>query len=205
MESRIAAAGIIASAVASSAGIIDGVFATILPELLRLLEEADEEARVAGISCLAALSSIKEWTAEIFSGGGSVITAAGKLLGIRPAAEKAMTVIRTAASCTEGRILIMEEKETIIPLVVERMMELSLEGKEDAVMVLWVVCCVYGDERESEEVARRDGMTKMLLMVQSGCSPLVKKMASDLIKVIRTREKSLPRRCASRSAHISPF
>ncbi|KAJ6920214.1 hypothetical protein NC651_013964 [Populus alba x Populus x berolinensis] len=66
-------------------------------------------------------------------------------------------------------------------------MKVSKTATEDAVVVLWSMCCLFRDEKVVEKVARSNGVTKVLLVMQSevGEGNCVRRMCGDLIKVLR--------------------
>ncbi|KAK9944024.1 hypothetical protein M0R45_009608 [Rubus argutus] len=70
--------------------------------------------------------------------------------------------------------------------VAERLMKGSKEATEDGVAVLWSVCCMLGDKRAQECVRKRNGVAKILLVMQSGyCEGhFVRRMCGDLMKVL---------------------
>uniref|UniRef100_A0A0E0J3H3 U-box domain-containing protein n=1 Tax=Oryza nivara TaxID=4536 RepID=A0A0E0J3H3_ORYNI len=64
----------------------------------------------------------------------------------------------------------------------------GMGGAEAAVSVLWAVCHRYRDRRAA--VASKGGLTKLLLPMQSGCSPAARQMASELLKMFKVNAKS---------------
>ncbi|ONK71344.1 uncharacterized protein A4U43_C04F7510 [Asparagus officinalis] len=73
------------------------------------------------------------------------------------------------------------------------MMKVGREGREAAVGVLWSVCFgSSGDLKAKEAVAAvAGGMAKILVVMQGDCSPAVRRMAGDLLRVFRVDKKSL--------------
>ncbi|KAJ6337260.1 hypothetical protein OIU76_007025 [Salix suchowensis] len=70
--------------------------------------------------------------------------------------------------------------------IVERLMKVSKTATEDAVVVLWSMCCLFRDEKAQEKVARSNGVAKVLLVMQSEVGEgNVRMMCGDLIKVLR--------------------
>ncbi|KAJ6391808.1 hypothetical protein OIU77_025716 [Salix suchowensis] len=70
--------------------------------------------------------------------------------------------------------------------VVEKSLKVSKTATEDAVVVLWSMCCLFRDEKAQEKVARSNGVAKVLLVMQSEVGEgNVRMMCGDLIKVLR--------------------
>jgi hypothetical protein len=97
--------------------------------------------------------------------------------------------------------------EAAIPAVVSRMMRCGgMGGAEAAVSVLWAVCHRYRDRRAVEAAAAsKGGLTKLLLLMQSGCSPAARQMASELLKMFKVNAKSCLAGYDSKTTHIMPF
>ncbi|BAT14548.1 Os11g0573350 [Oryza sativa Japonica Group] len=67
----------------------------------------------------------------------------------------------------------------------------GMGGAEAAVSVLWAVCHRYRDRRAAEAAAAsKGGLTKLLLPMQSGCSPAARQMASEFLKMFKVNAKS---------------
>ena len=79
-------------------------------------------------------------------------------------------------------------------------------GAEAAVSVLWAVCHRFRDRRAVEAAAACEGgLTKLLLLMQSGCSAAARQMASELLKIFRVNDKSCVAGYDSKTSHIMPF
>ncbi|CAD6260930.1 unnamed protein product [Miscanthus lutarioriparius] len=186
----------------------------LLAELVRLVGTVDEKGALdrnavdAGLSCLAAICE-----------SGSRRAARGEMvrLGAVPAAvralratttgpgasAKALRVLESAVGCAEGRAALCGDAEDAIPAVVGRMMKAGRDGAEAAVAVLWAVCHRYRDRRAA--AAAEGGLTRLLLLMQSGCSPAARQMALELLKIYRVNAKSCLAGYDSKTTHIMPF
>ncbi|MQL98036.1 hypothetical protein Taro_030733 [Colocasia esculenta] len=214
LEGRIAAARVleaIASSGAENKLLVAGTEG-MLAALLRLVGEEEEgkpldsRALDAGLSCLVAVSSPRRVRPQMVRAG--VVPVLGKLLA-RPstpqsASEKALKLMETASTCTDGRVAICEDPATVAAIV-GKMMKVSAAGTEHAVVVLWSVCHLFRDRRAQEAVAASNGLTKVLLLMQSNCSPAARQMAGDLLKVFRVGSKSCLPSYDCKTTHIMPF
>ncbi|XP_078434705.1 uncharacterized protein LOC144705765 [Wolffia australiana] len=195
LAAREAAAGIIEATVDPA---IIAKEDSLLAELARLAWEQDNESAAAGLSCLAALCASRKAREKIFA-GGAVAAAVKHLTGNGgAAAEKAAAFMAAAARCSEGRAAIGGDAAAAM---VGSMMRLSSAAREAAVAALWLVCCRFRDRRAGLAAARGGGLTKMLLIMQSDCSPATKEMARDLIKLFRACGAA----SVAKTADIAPF
>ncbi|KAJ1270951.1 hypothetical protein BS78_06G090600 [Paspalum vaginatum] len=194
----------------------------LLAELVRLIGPVDEKGTLdaaavgAGLSCLAAICC--------GSGSGSRGRAAAARaemvrLGAVPAAARALRatadpaasalalrVLECAVGCAEGRAALCDHAEEAVPAVLGKMIKAGRDGAEAAVAVLWAVCHRYRDRRAADAAAAADGgLTKLLLLVQSGCSPAARHMAMELLKIYRVNAKSCLAGYDSKTTHIMPF
>lgn len=77
---------------------------------------------------------------------------------------------------------------------------------EAAVAVLWAVCHKYKDRRAADAAAASEGgLTRLLLLLQSGCSPPARQMAVELLKIYKVNAKSCLAGYDSKTTHIMPF
>ncbi|CAO2046087.1 unnamed protein product [Urochloa humidicola] len=183
----------------------------LLAELVRLVGAANEKgaldrsAVAAGLSCLAAVAATRRARAEMVR-LGAVPAAVRVLVDDAGCPVKAMRVLEAAVGCAEGRAAICEAAETAVPVVVSRMMKGGTGGAEAAVSVLWAVCHRYRDRRAvAAAAACEGGLARLLLLMQSGCSPAARQMASDLLKIFRVSGKSCLAGYDSKTSHIMPF
>ncbi|GER47887.1 U-box domain-containing protein [Striga asiatica] len=77
---------------------------------------------------------------------------------------------------------------------------------EHGVAVLWSVCCLARDPSAQERAASVNGLTKVLLVMQSGCSSGTRQMCVELVKVLRTKGgRSNLAPYETRTTHIAPY
>ncbi|XP_058098989.1 U-box domain-containing protein 27-like [Magnolia sinica] len=178
----------------------------VLFELLRLMNlENDKEAADAGLSCLIAVSARRKLRSQIVRLGA--IRVIGNLLsGSESAgvAEKALKMLEMLSGCAEGRAAICEDP-TCVPAIVGRMLKVSDAATERAVVVLWSICHLFRDRKAQEAVTRSNGLTKILLLMQSNCSPAARQMCGDLVKIFRVNSKSCLSSYDTKTTHIMPF
>ncbi|EAY94083.1 hypothetical protein OsI_15858 [Oryza sativa Indica Group] len=104
------------------------------------------------------------------------------------------------------RAALCEDAEQAVPAVVGRMMKSGRDGAEAAVAVLWAVCHKYRDRRAADAAAASEGgLTRLLLLLQSGCSPAARQMALELLKIYKVNAKSCLAGYDSKTTHIMPF
>ncbi|CAL4968942.1 unnamed protein product [Urochloa decumbens] len=183
----------------------------LLAELVRLVGPADEKgaldrsAVAAGLSCLAAVAATRRARAEMVR-LGAVSAAVRVLRDDAGCPAQALRVLEAAVGCAEGRAAICEAAEAAVPAVVSRMMKGGTGGAEAAVSVLWAVCHRYRDRRAVAAAASCEGgLARLLLLMQSGCSPAARQMASELLKIFRVSGKSCLAGYDSKTSHIMPF
>ncbi|URE48070.1 U-box domain-containing protein, partial [Musa troglodytarum] len=212
LESRIDAAIVLDAIIAASdAGTMVLIAEEeLIRELVRLIGPSDEKGAAmdrraveAGLGCLARISAAKRARPRVVRSG--VVPALARVLmassAVAPAAtaEKALRVMEAAAGCAE-------DGAAAATAVVARMVKAGREGAESAVAVLWSVCQAFRDRRAVEAVAAAEGgATKMLLLMQSGCSPAARQMAADLLKIYRVNSKSCLAGYDTKTTHITPF
>ncbi|KAK8510609.1 hypothetical protein V6N13_110116 [Hibiscus sabdariffa] len=98
--------------------------------------------------------------------------------------EKSLKLLATLSSCSEGRSEISSNPKCVAA-VVEKLLKLSKTGTEDAVMVLWSVCCLNKEEKVRETVVKGNGVTQILVIMQREGEGTVKMMCRDLVKALR--------------------
>ncbi|KAK8947777.1 U-box domain-containing protein 27 [Platanthera guangdongensis] len=215
MESRVESARVLGAVLSSSdqeskASIADK--SDLIPELIRLIgeEKMDRSAMDAGLECLDAIFGIRRARLRMVREG--IVPAAVKVLmaeaSVAPAstAEKALRLLEGASGIAEGRSAICQASEECLGAVLHRMMKVGREGMEAAMTVLWNVCQRFQDRRAMEAVtADAGGMTKILLLMQSNCSPAVRQMSGDLLKIFRVNSKSSLAAYDTKTTHIMPF
>ena len=88
------------------------------------------------------------------------------------------------ATCVEGRAA-MTEEPWCVAAVVERITKASKAAAADAVAVLWSLCCLCKNVKVKDDVAKRNGVVVVLLVMQRGWEEHVRSMCVDLIKVLK--------------------
>uniref|UniRef100_A0A0E0H0M4 U-box domain-containing protein n=1 Tax=Oryza nivara TaxID=4536 RepID=A0A0E0H0M4_ORYNI len=189
--------------------------AELVAELVRLVGPADEKGSLdasavgAGLSCLATISRSRRAARADMVRAGAVRAAARALRATAadPAASaRALRVLESAVGSAEGRAALCEDAEEAVPAVVGRMMKSGRDGAEAAVAVLWAVCHKYRDRRAADAAAASEGgLTRLLLLLQSGCSPAARQMALELLKIYKVNAKSCLAGYDSKTTHIMPF
>ncbi|WOL11203.1 U-box domain-containing protein 27-like [Canna indica] len=220
LESQIDAARVLDAVIAASdaeAKILIADKEDLIKELVQLIGPTDEKGTAmdcraveAGLGCLAGISSTKRARARMVRAG--VVPALVRVLradsAVAPSATsgKALRVMEAAAGCAEGRAAICEDGAAAVEAVVGRMMKSGSTGAESAVAVLWSMCHAFRDRRAVEAVAATEGgATKLLVLMQSGCSPVATQMAADLLKLFRVNSKSCLAGYDTKTTHITPF
>uniref|UniRef100_A0A0E0P919 U-box domain-containing protein n=1 Tax=Oryza rufipogon TaxID=4529 RepID=A0A0E0P919_ORYRU len=208
LEARVDAARLVEFLLANEpAGLVAG--------RVRLVGPADEKGSLdaravgAGLSCLATISRSRRAARAEMVRAGAVRAAARALRATAadPAASaRALRVLESAVGCAEGRAALCEDAEQAVPAVVGRMMKSGRDGAEAAVAVLWAVCHKYRDRRAADAAAASEGgLTRLLLLLQSGCSPAARQMALELLKIYKVNAKSCLAGYDSKTTHIMPF
>ncbi|KAK6131467.1 hypothetical protein DH2020_034775 [Rehmannia glutinosa] len=172
--------------------------------------ETDTSAVEAGLSALLTISTTRPVKKELIRFG--IVRTVGKILSsydhsppVRGVIEKALAILETVATCTEGRGAISEDGECVVEIV-KRLMKCSGVATEHGITVLWSVCCLARDRAAQEKVAMVNGLTKVLLVMQSDCTANTKQMCGELVKVLRAKStKSNLAPYETRTTHITPY
>ncbi|KAL7102112.1 hypothetical protein ACP275_08G099200 [Erythranthe tilingii] len=182
----------------------------IYSELLRLISTSDwnPDAIDASLSFLARLALVRRNRAKIVGAGGVKVLAAALAEAEMSAqtTEKVLKLLEMASGCKEGRSEICAS-EVCVRAIVKKLLKVSSAATEHAVTVLWSLCCLFGDKRAAAAVVDGNGMAKVLLLLQSNCSPAVRQMCGDLLRVFRcSGSKNSCVSCYdSKTSHIMPF
>jgi hypothetical protein len=222
LEARVDAARLVESMLRNAgarAAVVESE--ELVGELIRLMGPADDEkekkggggglaldrqAVAAGLSCLAAIAATRRGARAEMVRLGAVPAAVRVLEADAGSPSQALRVLEAAVGCAEGRAAVCESAGTAVPAVVSKMMKGGMGGAEAAVSVLWAVCHRYRDRRAVEAAAACEGgLTKLLLLMQSGCSAAARQMASELLKIFRVNGKSCVAGYDSKTSHIMPF
>lgn len=116
--------------------------------------------------------------------------------------EKCLKLLEAFSSCKEGRSEICDG--ACVETVVKKLMKVSTAATEHAVTVLWSVCYLFKEKKAQDAVIKTNGVTKILLLLQSNCSLTVRHMLTDLLKVLKVNSRS----CLyteTKTTHIMPF
>ncbi|CAA0811073.1 U-box domain-containing protein 29 [Striga hermonthica] len=169
---------------------------------------ADPVAVDASLSLLTRLAQArKNLSRMVRAGGVRALATALEADMSAPATEKVLRLLEMASACGEGRSEICRD-EICAQAIVKKLMKLSPAATEHAVMVLWKVCCLFGDRRATAAAAAEEGNgeAKVLLLLQRECSPAVRRMCGDLLRVFRSLGKGSGV-CwyNTKATHIMPF
>ncbi|KAK3154299.1 hypothetical protein QOZ80_2BG0188770 [Eleusine coracana subsp. coracana] len=214
VESRIDAARLVESLLrnaAPSVGVTVAESEDLLSQLIRLVSPEkeggglDPRAVSAGLACLSAVAATRRARAEMVRLGAVPAAVRALACDAGPPAQ-ALLVLEAAVGCAEGRAAVCEAADRAVPAVVAKMMKGGMGGAEAAVSVLWAVCHRYRDRRAVDAAAACDGgLTRLLLLMQSGCKPATRQMASELLKIFKVNAKSCLAGYESKTTHIMPF
>lgn len=179
----------------------------MLNELYLLVSsEKDRNSIDAGLSALIAVCTSRPAKKDLVRFG--IVRTAGKLLAETntavPVIEKVMKVLEMVSTCTEGRTAICED-ENCVEAVMNKVMKVSSAATEHGIGVIWSVCYMSRDRTAQEVAMRSNGLTKVLLVMQSSCGAGVRQMCGDLVKVFRVNSKSCLASYETRTTHIMPY
>ena len=179
----------------------------LLFELHRLISsETDSTAAGAGLSCLIAVSTSRPVKKQLVRFG--IVRTAGEILSgsdtVGAVIEKALKLLEMVSTCAEGRAAIGED-ETCVAAIVKRLMKVSRSATEHGVAVLWSVCYLSRDRTAQETAMKNNGLTKVLLAMQSDCAASARQMCGDLVKVFRVNSKSYLASYETKTTHIMPY
>ncbi|TYK20128.1 U-box domain-containing protein 30-like [Cucumis melo var. makuwa] len=155
---------------------------SLLVGLLRLIKEKKHQNGVlAGLRLLKALCSQEPVRNSLVS-----IGAIPQLIEILPnfdpeCLELALHVLDSLSSLSEGRVALKDCPNTI-PNLVKLLMRISESCTQLALSILWSVCELAPEECASQAVEA--GLAaKLLLVIQSGCNPILKQRSAELLKL----------------------
>ncbi|KAK9272612.1 hypothetical protein L1049_002987 [Liquidambar formosana] len=208
LDSRIATARVLeAIAMDAESKLVIADKKGLLSVLIRYLDpETDPSMIEAALSCLISISMPKRTKVKMVQLGA--VKVLGKLLAESSSsvssAEKVLKLLEMMSSCKEGRVEICGDR-ICVPAIVGKILKVSNAATEHGVMILWSVCYLFRDQKAQEAVAGNNGLTKILLLMQSNCSPSVRQMSADLIKIFRVNSKSCLSSYDTKTTHIMPF
>ncbi|XP_010491622.1 PREDICTED: U-box domain-containing protein 28-like [Camelina sativa] len=119
------------------------------------------------------------------------------------ATERCLKLLESVSSCKEGRSEICDG--VCVETVVKRLMKVSTAATDHAVTVLWSVCYLFKETKAQDSVIITNGVTKILLLLQSNCSLTVRRMLTDLLKVFKVNSRSCLSVYETKTTHIMPF
>ncbi|XP_059624443.1 U-box domain-containing protein 28-like [Cornus florida] len=208
LGSRIATARVLESiAIDAESKLFIAEHSDVIPELLKLASsESDPNAIESGLSSLICLSIPKRIRRRLIRLG--IVPKLGKMLSDSnlsvSSTEKALKMLEMASACREGRDQMCED-EVCVSAIVKKVLKVSSSATEHAVMILWSLCYLFGDQKAMEAVAKSNGLTNILLLMQSNCSPAVRRMSGDLLKMFRVNLKCCISSYDTETTHIMPF
>lgn len=179
----------------------------LVAELFNLISsETDRSAISAGLSTLIAVSVSRIVKKELVRFG--IVRIGSKILSgsdpYIPVIEKSMKLLEMVSTCTEGRTAICAD-ERCVTAIVQKLMKASGTATEHGIGVIHSVCYLSRDRTAQEAVIKNNGLTKVLLVMQSNCSLRVRQMCGDLVKVFRINSKSCLANYETRTTHITPY
>ncbi|KAL5777570.1 hypothetical protein ACOSP7_010496 [Xanthoceras sorbifolium] len=155
---------------------------SLLVGLLRLVKDKRHQNGVlAGFCLLKTVCSHESVKKSLVS-----IGAVPQLVELLPilsneCLELALYVLEVLSAVPEGRLALKDCPHTI-PNVVKLLMRVSECCTQFALSILWAVCKLASDECAS--LAVDAGLVaKLLLVIQSGCSPVLKQQSAELLKL----------------------
>ncbi|CAJ1937869.1 unnamed protein product [Sphenostylis stenocarpa] len=179
----------------------------LVSELLKLITpEKDPDLVENCLSFLVAISSPRRSKMKLVRLGA--VKVLSKLLSASnmsvSVTEKVLKLVETVSSTNEGRSEICEDS-ACVAAIVNKVLKVSSVATEHAVTTLWSVCYLFRDQTAQEAVTKANGLTKILLLMQSNCSPQVRQMSADLLKIFRVNSKSCLSSYDTKTTHIMPF
>ncbi|TXG52556.1 hypothetical protein EZV62_021725 [Acer yangbiense] len=155
---------------------------SLLVGLLRLLKDKRHQNCVlVGLCLLKTICSHESVRKSLVS-----IRAVPQLVELLPilsneCLELALYVLEVLSAVPEGRLALKDCPHTI-PNVVKLLMRVSESCTQFALSILWAVCKLAPDECAS--LAVDAGLAaKLLLVIQSGCNPVLKQQSAELLKL----------------------
>ncbi|KAK4751962.1 hypothetical protein SAY87_020760 [Trapa incisa] len=159
-----------------------------LPVLVHLMRtETDKHLMEAILSCLISLSTSRSIKVQLVH--LKLVPILSRILSdpetASPTAERAIKTLHLLSTVAEGRTAIAEDSGCAVA-VLDKLMKVQRKAKEEGVALLWSMCCGHRDARVRERVGKENGVTKMLVVMQSeGDDGIVRRMCGDLVKVLR--------------------
>ncbi|XP_027332333.1 U-box domain-containing protein 30-like [Abrus precatorius] len=155
---------------------------SLLVGLLRLVRDKKHPTGVlTGLILLKAICSHESVRSSVISLG-----AIPQLIELLPSLnneclEIALYILEVLSTLPEGRMA-LKECPNIIPNVVKLLMRVSESCTQFALSILWAIYKLAPEECASQAVEA--GLAaKLLLVIQSGCNPVLKQMSSEFLKL----------------------
>ncbi|KAJ1399634.1 Zinc finger, RING/FYVE/PHD-type [Sesbania bispinosa] len=155
---------------------------SLLVGLMRLVKDKRHTNGIcAGLSLLKTLclhTEVKNLLVSI----GAVSQLVELLSGLEPdCLEMALSILDALASSPEG-ILALKDCSNTIPIMVKLLMKVSENCTQYALSILWSMCKLAPEE--CSLIAVEAGLAaKLLLVIQSGCNPILKQQSAELLKL----------------------
>ncbi|PIA29465.1 hypothetical protein AQUCO_06000072v1 [Aquilegia coerulea] len=155
---------------------------SLLVGLLRLVKDKrHSNGTSAGLSLLKTICSHKQLRNQVVS-IGAVPQLVELLLSLNPdGLESALYILDALSTLPEGKSALKDCPKTI-PNLVRLLMRISESCTQYALSILWAVCKLAPEECAS--LAVEAGLAaKLLLVIQSGCNPILKQRSAELLKL----------------------
>lgn len=155
---------------------------SLLVGLMRLVKDKRHSNGICpGLSLLRTVCFYKEVKSLLVS-IGAVSQLVELLSGMEhECLELALCVLDSLSSIPEGRVALKDCVRTI-PIMVKLLMRISENCTQYALSILWSVCKLAPEECSS--IAVDAGLAaKLLLVIQSGCNPILKQQSAELLKL----------------------
>ncbi|XVE60158.1 hypothetical protein DITRI_Ditri05aG0105300 [Diplodiscus trichospermus] len=146
--------------------------------LLQLIRSSNNQSLNDAVISFLTTVSITRSIKSILIQNGAVEILANTLT------ERSLKLLAVLCASREGRLAMGSEPKCAAGIV-EKLLKLSKTATEDAVLVLWSMCCLSKDEKVKEEVVKGNGVTKILMVMQREGEGNVKMMCRDLVKALR--------------------
>ncbi|KAI4327328.1 hypothetical protein L6164_019802 [Bauhinia variegata] len=155
---------------------------SLLVGLMRLVKDKRHTNGIfPGLSLLRSICLHKE-VRNLLVSIGAVSQLVELLSGLDPDyLELALSVLDALASIPDGRVA-LKNCSNSIPVMVKLLMKVSENCTQYALSILWSVCKLAPEECSS--IAVDAGLAaKLLLVIQSGCNPILKQQSAELLKL----------------------
>ncbi|KAE8673950.1 WD repeat-containing protein 44-like isoform X1 [Hibiscus syriacus] len=184
----------------------------LIPELVKsLMKENNPRLIEATLACLIAITIPKSIKIKLIQHRTipelkNLLSQPNTTISIT---EKSLELQEALSTCKEERAAEIWRDSVLLQRVVEKVMKVSSNATEHAVAILWSGCYLFRERKAREAVAGGGGngmmMTKLLLLIQSNCSPAVRLMSADLLKLFRVSSKLCLSSYDTKTTHIMPF